>query len=174
MCVQHKWPSANINNRHGKYTVCDDDTHPSSLFRCLPFLSNPRCPWIHLGNHPLPRADREGSFARIPAAPPHTYRARTYVYVRGPIRGRCNVMEPLSLDNFIIGHWRRPFKRANSLPPRSTDTKRFSKRLDSRGGGGGEGREEEGALSMMGIVLSSSFLWVFSRTDIMAHIENST
>lgn len=21
MCVQHKWPSANINNRHGKYTV---------------------------------------------------------------------------------------------------------------------------------------------------------
>jgi len=28
MCVQHKWPSANINNRRGKYTVRDDARFP--------------------------------------------------------------------------------------------------------------------------------------------------
>lgn len=43
---------------------------------------------------------------------PDTCRSSTRAHLRvrtGPHWGRCNVMEPLSLDNFIIGHWRRPF-----------------------------------------------------------------
>lgn len=36
MCVQHKWPSANINNRRGKYTVCDDARFSSLSIPALP------------------------------------------------------------------------------------------------------------------------------------------
>ena len=36
MCVQHKWPSANINNRRGKYTVRNI---PLSLSSPLPLFS---------------------------------------------------------------------------------------------------------------------------------------
>lgn len=85
----------------------------------------------------------------------------------GPHWRRCNVMEPLSLDNFIIGHWRRPFGTVLTLSlssslshcihlplsfalsylflsagcSRSNDTKRLP------------GRRGGAILSMMGIVL---------------------
>lgn len=80
-------------------------------------------------------------------------------------------MEPLSLDNFIIGHWRKAVHgRRGASSSATIDRYKTILGLGWRRGGGGGGI----VLSMMGIVLSSSFLWVFVGTDIMAHIENST
>ena len=81
-------------------------------------------------------------------------------------------MEPLSLDNFIIGHWRRAVhgrRAVQALPPRSTDTKRFHPGFEEEE----EEEEEEGGmvLSMMGIVLSSSsFGYSFVGIPILWHI----
>lgn len=43
MCVQHKWPSANINNRRGKYTVRRDARFPRPSFSSFPPLSRTTC-----------------------------------------------------------------------------------------------------------------------------------
>jgi len=91
MCVQHKWPSANINNRRGKYTVRDDARFPSP---------------------PPPRSTRAGRGWGLRGARCGDGCGRRAAARRG-------VMEPLSLDNFIgigIGVQRRG-ERAQSSDP---------------------------------------------------------
>jgi len=92
MCVQHKWPSANINNRRGKYTVRDDARFPSPPPR-----------------HALPGEGRGWGLRGARCGDGCGRRAAA----------RRGVMEPLSLDNFIgigIGVQRRG-ERAQSSDP---------------------------------------------------------
>lgn len=109
MCVQHKWPSANINNRHGKYTVRDD----ARFFSTLPFAPA-------RGEGAI-EGRTGGDFSPGPSGGEgRDGRGRRAAARRG-------VMEPLSLDNFIIGHWRTHWR----------------KRAQSSGGGRGAGGEKE-------------------------------
>lgn len=142
MCVQHKWPSANINNRRGKYTVrsvfvssslCLTDrvertrsprhfhrflSSTSSLYSrpalvSIPSLSLTVCLRVSSGNIRV-RVVCSTCIVRRALYLPVEYILRER-YAREPEwrppsrRRRRTVMEPLSLDNFIIGHWRRRF-----------------------------------------------------------------
>jgi len=120
MCVQHKWPSANINNRHGKYTVRRDARSSS------PSLLGPAPPARGQGQGD--EGVRWGTEGRRAAA-------------------RRGVMEPLSLDNFIIGHWRGPRERGvegkeRNLPVKGWQNRRWEQPAVASCDAKNEGRNE--------------------------------